>query len=255
MVRQGETGDSLFVVYRGQIETKMDGIVTEIEGERALIGCEALGGEVVRTATVSAKTDLAMLKLTQTDYDSVLLGVRNREKNQLTQFLSQIPYFATWQLVKLHRLSSVITCISLNPGECVYQKGSQSGYFYIVKSGKVEIQTLVDISESHRWPVGSHTWEISNLEKKVLYRLKTCGPRDIFGDLEMVLKKDRMTRAKAAMRTTCLAISSEEFCKIFTQREAELLLQYTNLTLPSEQELAGQVVDTFASQRATVTGR
>lgn len=252
-MQKGEIGDCLFVVYTGLVETRMDGVEVETEGERALIGCEAMGGEVVRTTTVHAKTDLNMLKLTQTDYDSVLLGVRNKEKNALTQFLSEIPFFSSWQLVKLHRLSSVITCISLNSGQCVYQKGSQSGYFYIVKSGKVDIQTLVDIDESHRWPVGSHSWEICNLAKKVLYRLKTCGPKDIFGDLEMVLRKNRMTRAKAAVKTTCLAISREEFLKIFTQRETEMLLQYTNLTLPSEQELAEKVVETFATQRATVT--
>jgi CRP-like cAMP-binding protein len=255
VMRQGEAGDYLLVVYSGVIETSVDGVVTAAEGEKALIGSEALGGEVIRTTTVTAKTDTTMLKLTQTDYDCVLLGVRNKEKHDLTEFLKAIPYFSTWQLVKLHRLSSIFTSITLNPGQCFYQKGNQSSSFYIVKSGKVDIQTLVDLAESRRWPVGSHAWEISNLAKKVLYRLKTCGPGGMFGDLEMVLGKERATRAKAVVKTTCLAVSREEFFKIFTQRETEMLAQYTNLALPSEKELVVGVTETFANQRATVTDR
>lgn len=254
-MRQGDTGDYLLVVYKGVIETYVDGTSTDTQGEKALIGYEALSGEVIRTSTVMAKTDTLMLKLTQTDYDSVLIGVRNKEKHDLTEFLKAIPYFSTWQLVKLHRLSSVLISITLNPGQCFYQKGSQSSSFYILKSGKVVIQTLVDLSETRRYPVGSHSWEISNLAKKVLYRLKTCIPGDMFGDLEMVLGKERATRAKAVVKSTCLVVSKEEFFKIFTQRETEILTQYTNLTLPSEKEMVEGVAETFANQRATVNCR
>lgn len=252
--KQGEIGDAVYIVYTGQVEVCVDGEVIESTGEKTVIALESLTCEPQKH-TIIAKTDLEMIKLTQTDYDTAILGIRNKEKNELTEFLGEIPYFSQWQVVKLHRLSSVLVPLVVGTGQCVYEKGDQSECLYVVRSGKVEIQTIVDLDESYRWPVGSHAWEISCLEKKVVYRLQVAGPGCLFGDFEMIPGIPRLTRAKSISRSSLLSLSRDEFSKIFTQREAESLLQYTNLTLPNTQDLTEKVQETFQNQRNMVKFR
>ena len=251
-MKQGDVGDCMYVLYKGRVEVLVHSNKVAEFGEKAVFGEGALMSRAGRTATVISLEDTQLLKLTREDHDSVVLGAKKREKYNFTLFLHTIQFFDTWQLVKVHRLSNALISTHFTAGQVVYEKGAKSASLYIVKEGQIEIQTIIRLDESNRWPIGTHKWELNKLSKKVIVQLKLCNPKDLFGDLEMVTAEPRATRAVAITHSQCLAINREEFFNIFTQKEAQALLKYTHLALPTEKELAETVIETSNTERKMV---
>lgn len=252
VIKQGDQGDCMYVIYKGTVDVLVHGNKVAEFSDKTVFGEGALMSRAGRTATVVAKVDTKLLKLTQQDHDSVVLGAKKREKYNFTLFLHTIPFFDVWQLVKVHRLSNALISTHFAPGQVIYDIGAKSASLYILKEGQVEIQTIIRLDESNRWPIGNHSWELSKFSKRVIVRLKLCEPKDLFGDLEMVAEVPRSTRAVSLVNSQCLVINREEFFTIFTHKEAEALLKYTHLMLPPEKELAETVVEASKTERKMV---
>ena len=76
LFRQGEQGDSAFVIVDGELEVVVDLGVGTVEmavlGPRQLVGEIAVFGEVPRTATVVARTAVRLLRLERADVMEIL---------------------------------------------------------------------------------------------------------------------------------------------------------------------------------------
>lgn len=252
VMQQGDAGDCMYVVCKGKLGVYVGGNRVAELGEGKVVGESALISRTSRTASVKAAVDSHLLKLTKEDHDSVVLGAKKREKAGNVLFLKTIRFFEPWQLVKLQRLSNALISTHFQAGQVVYERNSKSTTLYILQSGQVEVQAVISLHQSNRWPIGTHSWELTKLSKRLIVRLRLCQAGDFFGDLELVKGTLRTTRAVALQEAQCLAINTDEFNTIFTRKEAEALLQYTHLELPDDDTLATQFTESVKKDRRIV---
>ena len=242
----------MYFVYKGKLEVSVGGNKVAELGDGKAVGESALMSRTTRTASVKTIIDSKLLKLTKEDHDSIVMSSKKRENAGYAAFLNTIRFFQPWQQVKLQRLSNSLISTHFKAGQVIYERNSKSTTLYIVQSGQVEVQAVISLQQSNRWPIGTHSWELTKLSKRLIVCLRLCEARDFFGDLELVQGTLRTTRAVAVQETMCLAINTDEFYTIFTRKEAEALVQYTHLQLPNEDTLAEQFTESVKADRQIV---
>lgn len=73
------------------------------------------------------------------------------------------------------------------PGDVIYDQDSESKMFYIVKRGKVGIQSIINTTAENLYPSkNKHQWNIVKTQRKVMYRIKELGPGEMFGHEELL---------------------------------------------------------------------
>ena len=90
------------------------------------------------------------------------------------------------------------------PGAVIYKEGDSSGHVYLVKSGKVE---LVDTYPETGQAVS-----------------RTLGNGKVFGEVELMDKRDRVSTARAASEVKVLAFSQDEIMDLLFNKPEESLL-------------------------------
>jgi CRP-like cAMP-binding protein len=76
LTRQGEQGRECFVVIKGQAVVERDGVIVGHIVDGSIIGEIALLGDGVRTATVTAATDMTLLVMSRSEFGALRgLGV------------------------------------------------------------------------------------------------------------------------------------------------------------------------------------
>jgi MFS family permease len=74
VVRQGEPGDRFYIVATGELEILVDGRVVRVTGPGSYFGEIALLRDIMRTATVRAKTDVELQALERDDFIAAVTG-------------------------------------------------------------------------------------------------------------------------------------------------------------------------------------
>lgn len=158
------------------------------------------------------------------DYDSIIRYVIKLEKNKNIKFLSTISCFEKWATIKLkHFLLTVGTRIYM-PGQTVYKVGDHAGCVYIVKSGTLSEECVIELYPSNRYPKGSHSWTRQYKKRKVIYKAKELNSKDVFGHHEMFKNKPREFQVVSKTESRILFIGGEEFKKYFNKKDEVLAL-------------------------------
>jgi len=85
ILQQGEMGDALYLIVEGRVRVQRRGKVLDTLGERECFGEMAVLDPAPRFATVTAETDLTLLKLAEADFRDLL-----QEKHQLALGIIQV---------------------------------------------------------------------------------------------------------------------------------------------------------------------
>jgi len=124
-----------------------------------------------RTATVLAHTDVVALRLSKQDYQKTIYTWQVMEKQRRFEFLSRLPFFSKWDRVSLVDFNNVAEELKVTKGTTIYDIGMDPSTVYVVRKGKLIMETIIEIDSYFRYPVDTQTWEVRKTTRQVKYKL------------------------------------------------------------------------------------
>ncbi|KAL3806407.1 hypothetical protein ACHAXA_006329 [Cyclostephanos tholiformis] len=156
VIREGDAGDYFYVVEEGEIAFIKRGRSPEgVPIDPPLqVGTAAKGstfGELAllyntpREVSVLAVTPLKLFRIDQRTFRSLLMSQRCRVRTELLDLARKISIFQDLDVTTLGKLVDAFSIVTHRPGERIINKGDRGDVLYIVKSGKVRVETDIDI--------------------------------------------------------------------------------------------------------------
>jgi CRP-like cAMP-binding protein len=202
--REGEGGDSLFVISRGEVA-----IIKRTPGEKevriqSLKDGDSFGEfgffvDQKRHATVRAMTECELLEISRNGlHEMIKVHPRLNEVLQnlfrdrvLDNFFALSPLFSSLTFEERGEVMKRFHLRQVPKETILFQEGDPPTSFFMVRNGGVEIFTQ------------------NRHGKKVILALLESG--NIFGEIGLLLDKPRMANAKTTRPTKLLEISQEDF--------------------------------------------
>ena len=92
-----------------------------------------------RSATVKAKTSLAVAVLYKEEYNRILRSQHDGQLKEKVKFLRAFPMLAEWTQQALSKLSYYFKELNLAKGEVLYKEGDEAVNVFFIKSGSFEV--------------------------------------------------------------------------------------------------------------------
>ncbi|MCG3189516.1 MAG: hypothetical protein LKCHEGNO_01951 [Burkholderiaceae bacterium] len=154
LLRQGEPGEALFVVARGQLEVSLrrpDGSETAIDtvGRGDVVGEMQVVVGGAASATVAAAGAAEVYRLQRKDFDALCaatpalldplarLAARRLQRRQMLTVLSAM--FGPLEAADIAALESRIAWRTLRRGEVLFRKGDPGDAWYVVTGGRLAV--------------------------------------------------------------------------------------------------------------------
>ena len=152
IIEEGAPADAFYMVSRGEVgvtkKNKWGQTATvavaghgESFGEMALLTCSP------RFCSVTAKTDVTLLKLSKNDFDEIVradaefagLMVDRHQRYYRYHDIKTAQPFSLLPPEKMSALLDKFKDLTYAPGEEIIREGGKGGEYYIIKSGKVAV--------------------------------------------------------------------------------------------------------------------
>lgn len=200
VVREGEKGDRLYVVYSGRVEVLREKSAAEPEpiaelqrgdifGEMALIE----GG--IRRRSVRCATSSILLSLGKWEFDGLVFSRLSRQAIvdvvQKIGFLRRIPLSRQWSPHALSAFAHYAQFRELEAGEIVFRAGALNPFFHLVQEGELEVVKDGKIAA-------------------------TLGTGDFFGEISVLQDNTATATIIAKIPTRCLFVGRADFLKFMT---------------------------------------
>ncbi|WOO40773.1 cyclic nucleotide-binding domain-containing protein [Rubellicoccus peritrichatus] len=171
VVRQGEPGDELFILYEGSVEVLMNLKsgrplhITELQpGD--VFGEIALLHDVPRTRSIRAVRKSLLLRLSRDDFRQLIvssIGAKVIESIiEKQSFLHRIKLCNHWHPQALTRFAQLAHLAEFRAGEVVIKKGMRNQFFYLIYDGLLEV--MIDGKRVAKLATGEFFGEISLLQ-------------------------------------------------------------------------------------------
>lgn len=148
VLRQGEPGETLFVVFSGTAEVLREQAVGRPEYIAELLpgdvfGEVALLGGGVRTRTVRATSSLRLLAIDRAGFNGLVLNRFSREQIetaiQKKAFLSRIAFSRRWSPGAMLAFARRSQFLDFEAGAVLIRAGAHNQFFYLVHEGTLEV--------------------------------------------------------------------------------------------------------------------
>jgi cAMP-dependent protein kinase regulator len=197
IVREGEPGDAMFVVYAGTVAVSRDNeageaapVATLDQGD--VFGELALLNEAPRNGTVRATVPTRLLALARADFDRLLVATlgadRIRATVQVCGFLRRHYLFGDWPPQPLLRLAQAFTIQDYRAGEVVIAQGQTNATFFLIYEGEFAV-------------------------RKDGARVGTLGPGDFCGEVSLLRAVPTTAEVVALRAGRCLRVGKETFVR------------------------------------------
>jgi CRP-like cAMP-binding protein len=207
VVREGERGDSIFIVARGQARVSRRGGVGR-DLEMAVLGPGDFFGEIgyfhgERRATVTAVKKMQLLEMSKSDLDEAVLEfprvrevlVKFYRERVLENLLSDSPLFHNIPLGDLRAFRDQFDYHEFRPGQVIVNEGDPGDSMFLIKSGEVAVRTV--------HPVSGETVELAKLKGG-----------DFFGEVSLIKNKPRTASVVALTPSEVMELSRASFQRI-----------------------------------------
>jgi len=92
----------------------------------------------------------------------------------------------------------------------IYERGDDSEWFYILKNGKLQLETKISVEKGNIWPIGSNLWEKSKLTRKMKFKHDIL-PNQYFGEVELIDNCKRLTKVICVENSQVLLLHRKNF--------------------------------------------
>ncbi len=204
LCREGETGDSLLVISRGEVgifkrnrEGKEVRIHSRKEGD--FFGEFSFFTDRKRYASIKTLTECEILEISRNDLDEVI-RVHPRVKEVLYNFFTQrvldfflalSPLFSSLSHTERREVLRRFHLRSVPEETFLFRRGDPPAFLYMVKRGEVEISTR------------------NLLGQKVVLDVQKSG--NFFGELSILLNRPCMTDAKTTRPSELIELAKADF--------------------------------------------
>jgi len=219
---QGEAGDCLYIIYDGVIKCLINGTEVGVYHAGQAVGQAALEGPSQRASTLVASVPTSVLRLERDDYKNALEQCHNQEKNEYFFLMNEIKVIQNINDQKKKIISSCLQSRYFSKGETIYERGDDSEWFYILKNGKLQIETKISLEKGNIWPIGSNLWEKSKLTRKMKFKHDIL-PNQYFGEVELIDNCKRLTKVICVENSQVLLLQRKNFFELFNTDDLRLL--------------------------------
>lgn len=208
VIREGEIGESFFVIARGQVRVTQHDVLGK-ERELARLGDGSVFGEMAlisnspRTATVVSTGQADLLEFnreTLTAASEQIIDIATAldrfTRDRLVQnILATSPLFRPFDRNQRLELLKRFSAHEVTPGTVIVKEGQEGKGLYLILTGEVDV-TKVDGQE------------------KVL--LATLRAGDCFGEISLIKKSPTTATVTSARHTTVLFLPRDAFVRLVT---------------------------------------
>jgi cAMP-dependent protein kinase regulator len=199
LFRQGDPGDSIFVIAAGTVKVTRGEFPLAELGEGEFFGEAAFFSRDPRNADVSAATPADLLEIRRVDVEGLMTrypGVTEAlgsfyRRRILDDLLASSPLFGSLPETARKRIADLFRTVKVAPGTPVVREGAEDRAFYLIRRGRFAV-TMVPPHESE--PV----------------RLAELGPGQFFGEVALVARTPRTATVSALEDADVLQIEACE---------------------------------------------
>lgn len=238
LIKKGETSDNIYLVFSGKfLSFNEENTPQGSYSAKDVICEEVLTDDKHSPSTIKAQEASVCLKLTKIDYDSIIINYKKVQKQKNCKLLTNILFFRQWTTLKIQHLCNFLVKQKFSPGTIIFDKGDLTETFFIIKSGSVSVQAHVNIQLTNRWPTGTSSWKISEVNRKYLKNICVLRSEQYFGESDLISHQSRSYRAVCEEEVVCLTVNKFSFFDIFTAKDLECLVKMSFVHLPSQADL------------------
>jgi CRP-like cAMP-binding protein len=205
--KEGEEGDSIFVVSQGKvgiykynIKLKKEVLLNVLEGGDFL-GEFSFFSRQRRSASARALTDVSLLEITRGDFEEVQKIYPTISEVLLTLYKKRVvdtilalsPPFNALSPQDRERLLERFDAQVMDPDTVVIQEGALPSFLYLIKSGRAEVF-------------------VEKEGKEIIVGHLAAG--DIFGEISLLLGRNHTASVRTVTRTELLMASKEDVERI-----------------------------------------
>jgi cAMP-dependent protein kinase regulator len=214
VVREGELGDRLFIVFDGRVEVMRELAVGRPEAVATLSSGDIFGEIALlrpggrRTRSVRCAETSVLLSLDKADFDRLVLSRMSRDTIadtvQKTSFLQRIPLSRHWSPHAMASFAHRAAFQEFGEGALIIEDGADNQFFHLIHEGEFAVLK----------------------KKKEIARL---GPGAFFGEISLL--QNSVATADIVSRTPgrCLLLSKREFLEFIT-RDFLIGLQFEDIS-------------------------
>ncbi|CAI2366556.1 unnamed protein product [Moneuplotes crassus] len=241
IIIKGEIGDCMYILYKGIVEVIIEGRKGEpiLMESGSVFGETALQNDVTRTATIVARSDVEVMILSKKDYLNVVYESKNLERSNNLIFLLGLKFFKGWTGPKIEEINKTFGILELKPHQVVYRAGDYANVFYIVRAGVLHMESVVEVENTYRYPVGPKKWEYKKITRRLSYRVKELKRGDMFGHEEIFDQVGRRAIITSLEESELMYMNLPEFNRLFNKQfiKEKLFLEFPRIDLEKAKEM------------------
>ena len=166
--------------------------------------------------------------LTKTEYQNAVYDFKMAQKTKRFDFLLGVKFVQeNWTYAKTVEFNNILQEIVCNYNQVIYDIGDYVDKVYILKSGKLSVETFVEISSQNVYPISPREWEKREVKKQILYKVRTLRPGDIFGHEEFIKEDDmdnhsirRIFKVKSIVHSEVIFAKKNDFLHFINKTDA-----------------------------------
>jgi len=225
LFKQGEVGDSFYIIFSGQVGIEVDGRRVAIFGQDQSFGEKSLENAAPRAASVKCLEPCSFVYMGRPDYFAIVSKERYTKIHFAVDLLgSSWPMGREWTHAKLYSLAVISHRMQFDKEQVVFNIGGEANLFFVVAVGRCAVRRLIRNQQVNRWPegFGPDTVHERQSNKQVAVQLRTLSPGDHFGEDCLLGYQHRVYQVVALDNgTEVLAMNKGDMPRFFSKDEID----------------------------------